>query len=105
MCSKHPDPLFLAPHLRGPNSAQPGGSSGQPAAGFYPCAHPALEKVPNEIPVVFRGLALAWLGWNWGGKSVGLLEPPRRESCLDPLQTTRGYPSHLDQIAHVSTMN
>lgn len=32
-----------------------------------PHAHPALEKVPNEIPVVFRGLALAWQGWDFGG--------------------------------------
>lgn len=73
--SKHPDPLFLAPQLRGPNSAHPRGSGVQPAAGFRlhrwlqaesNHAHPVLEKVTHEIPVAFRGPALAWLGWGWG---------------------------------------
>lgn len=113
VCLKHPDPLSLASPLRGPSSAHPRRSGPQPSVGFTRTA--GLRTNPAVLTLCCRKSCMRHWWWagvryqpGWGGaggRSVALPGPPRRESCLDSLQTTWGYPSHLDQMAHISTMN
>lgn len=61
---KAPRPPFSCPAAEMAQLGTPRRERRAARSGVLPAphAHPALEKVPNEIPVVFRGLALAWLG-------------------------------------------